>query len=76
MLFFRSEELVNAWCQARGIERRPLVTMPQLWELSVAWYATRLSPEARRPGPEEMRRIFARIGLNDPFWDPQADVFG
>ena len=76
MLFFRSEELVNEWCRARGIKRRPLVTMDQLWRLAVTWYATRLSAEARRPGPDEMRRIFAGIGLNDPFWDPQADVFG
>jgi hypothetical protein len=76
MLFFRSEDLVDAWCQARGIERRPLVTIPQLWELAIAWYSTRLSAEARRPGPDEMRRIFARIGLTDPFWDPQADAFG
>ena len=76
MLFFRSEELVDAWCQTRGIERRPLVTIPQLWGLAVASYSTRLSAEARRPGPDEMRRIFARIGLDDPFWDPQADAFG
>jgi hypothetical protein len=52
------------------------VTIPQLWELAVAWYSTRLSAEARRPGPDEVRRIFARIGLDDPFWDPQADAFG
>lgn len=76
MLFFRSEELVKSWCRSRGIEPRPLVTMAQLWELAVAWYATRLSGEARRPGPDEMRRIFARIGLTEAFWDPQADVFG
>jgi hypothetical protein len=76
MLFFRSEELVKEWCQARGIEPRPLVTIPQLWELAVAWYSTRLSAEARRPGPGEMRQIFARVGLHDRFWDPQADVFG
>ena len=76
MLFFRSEELVKAWCQARGIEQRPLVTMGQLWQLAVTWYATRLSPDARRPGPAEMRRIFAEIGLHDAFWDPQADTFG
>jgi hypothetical protein len=74
MLFFRSEELVQAWCQARGIVPRPLVTIAQLWQLAVEWYATRLSAEARRPGPQEMRRIFARLGLTDPFWDPQADV--
>ena len=76
MLFFRSEELVKAWCQARGIAPRPLVTMMQLWELAVAWYATRISADARRPGPDEMRRIFARVGLLDSFWDPQADGFG
>jgi hypothetical protein len=50
--------------------------MPQLWELAVAWYANRLLPDARRPGPAEMRRTFARIGLEDPFWDPEADAFG
>lgn len=76
MLFFRSEELVKAWCQARAIAPRPLVSMAQLWQLAVAWYATRLSAEARRPGPAEIRQIFARIGLSDPFWDPQADTFG
>jgi hypothetical protein len=76
MLFFRSEDFVKAWCQARGISPRPLVTMTQLWALAVAWYATRLSAEARRPGPAEIREIFARIGLRDSFWDPQADIFG
>ena len=76
MLFFRSEDMVKGWCRARGIKPRPIVTMSQLWQLAVAWYATRLSPEARRPAPDEMRRIFAQIGLDDPFWDPQADVFG
>ena len=75
MLFFRSEDLVNAWCQARGITPRPIVSMEQLWQLAVTWYATRLSPEARRPRPDEMRRIFAQLGLDDPFWDPQADTF-
>jgi hypothetical protein len=75
MLFFRSEELVKAWCRVRGIEPRPLVAMAQLWELATAWYATRLTPEARRPAPNEIRAIFARIGLNDAFWDPQVDTF-
>ena len=76
MLFFRSEDRGKGGCRARGIKPRPIVTMSQLWQLAVAWYATRLSPEARRPAPDEMRRIFAQIGLDDPFWDPQADVFG
>ena len=76
MLFFRSEEMITAWCRDRAIAPRPLVTMPQLWALAVEWYASRLSPDARRPAPAEMRRIFARIGLDHPFWDPEADVFG
>jgi hypothetical protein len=75
MLFFRDEEHVNAWCAANGVPRRPLVTLDQLWQLSVAWYGSRLTPDARRPAPDEMRRIFADIGLEGPFWDPQSDRF-
>jgi len=50
--------------------------MDQLWGLATAWYATRLSPNSRRPQPAEMRAIFARLGLVGDFWDPQADTFG
>jgi hypothetical protein len=76
MLFFRSEERVLDWCTAKGYPLRPLVTIAQLWELAREWYATRLRPDSRRPQPDEMRQIFARIGLTGAFWDPQADVFG
>jgi Alkylmercury lyase len=76
MLFFRSEERVDEWCRARGLTKRPLITLEQLWQLAVAWYSSRLDPGARRPGPDEMRAIFARIGLTGPFWDPQSDHFG
>ena len=55
---------------------RPLVTIPQLWALSEAWYSTRLRPDSRRPQPAEMREIFARVGLAGDFWDPQSDSFG
>ncbi len=66
---------MNAWCAASGVPRRPLVSLAQLWQLSVAWYSTRLTPDARRPGPEEMRRIFEAVGLDGPFWDPASDRF-
>ena len=75
MVFFRSEESLRSWCQARGVTPGPTVSMAQLWALSEQWYATRLTPEARRPPPEEMRRIFAGIGLTGPFWDPEGDPF-
>jgi hypothetical protein len=76
MLFFRSEEMIATWSRDRGITPRPIVSMDQLWQLAVTWYATRLEPISRRPPPAEMRQIFAGIGLSGPFWDPQADTFG
>jgi hypothetical protein len=75
MLFFRSEDAVDEWCETRRLPRRPTATLPQLWQMAEAWYANRLSSEARRPDAEEIRRIFARIGLTDAFWDPRADRF-
>ena len=76
MLFFRSEERILEWCAAGGHPKRPSVTMAQLWGLAIAWYSSRLDPDARRPQPEEMRRIFAELGLTGDFWDPRADSFG
>lgn len=76
MLFFRSEERVREWCEAKGAPVRPLVRLDQLWGLSTAWYGTRLQPTARRPQPAEIREIFARLGLTGEFWDPQSDRFG
>jgi hypothetical protein len=73
MLFFRSEEQVKQWCSGRGIEPGPIVSMRQLWGISVHWFGNRLSPEARRPGPAEVRQIFASVGLLGPFWDPEAN---
>jgi len=75
MLFFRSEDALHRWCAAHGQPRRPTATLPQLWQMAVAWYSNRLSPQARRPDANEIREIFARIGLTDPFWDPQSDRF-
>ena len=70
MLLFRSEETVDSWCEARAIPRRPLITLQQLWQLAVHWYANRLTVESRRPAAAEMVSIFASIGLNGPFWNP------
>ena len=75
MLFFRSEENVNLWCEQQGTPRRPIITLDQLWHLAVTWYGDRLSEESRRPKPEEMVGIFAAIGLEGPFWDPSADLW-
>jgi hypothetical protein len=75
MLFFRSEERARDWCASRNVPLRPLVTMAQLWTLATTWYSTRLGGESRRPQADEMRGIFAGIGLDDEFWDPKSDRF-
>jgi hypothetical protein len=54
---------------------RPLVTMRQLWTLATTWYSTRLQENSRRPQPDEMRAIFASLGLAGEFWDPKSDHF-
>lgn len=76
MLLFRSEETVDAWCAARQLPKRPIVSLGQLWTLSIEWYANRLTPDSRRPKPDEMVGIFARIGLTGSFWDPKSDAWG
>ena len=76
MLLFRSEETVTEWCNARGLPKRPLVSLDQVWVLARDWYANRLTIDSRRPGPDEMVKIFAQIGLVGPFWDPTSDQCG
>jgi len=76
MLFFRSEERVRGWCAAHAYPVRPVVTMDQLWMLATTWYGTRLQENSRRPKPDEMRQVFAGLGLQGNFWDPRADTFG
>jgi hypothetical protein len=72
MLLFRSEETVEAWCAERNLPVRPLVTLDQMWVIAREWYTDRLTADSRRPDAGEMRQIFARIGLTDPFWNPNA----
>jgi hypothetical protein len=50
--------------------------MDQLWKLAATWYSTRLQEDSRRPQPDEMREIFAGLGLGGDFWDPGSDSFG
>jgi hypothetical protein len=75
MLFFRSEENARRWCSAHGHPLRPLVSMDQLWKLATTWYSSRLREDSRRPQPDEMRGIFAALGLAGDFWDPRSDAF-
>ena len=75
MLFFRSEERVSEWCTDGVCEPRPLVTVPQLWQL--ARRLVQHPPGGERPAarPRRDQGHLRGIGLADPFWDPQADRF-
>jgi len=73
MLLFRSEETVRQWCRTNETPQRPILDLDQLWYLATTWYENRLTVESRRPGPDEMVEVFARVGLEGPFWDPKAD---
>jgi len=68
MLFFRSEEMLNAWCAASHLPRREIIPLAKIWELASAWYGDRLArTHSRTRG--EMRAIFSRLGLAGPFWE-------
>jgi len=54
---------------------QPLVTMDQLWTLATTWYSTRLGENSRRPQPDEMRSIFAGLGLVGDFRGSLSDSF-
>jgi Alkylmercury lyase len=68
MLFFRSEEHVDRWCEAKGLPRGALLSIRQLWGLARAWYGDRLSQDWRRKTSEEAEELFEQIGLTGPFW--------
>ena len=48
MLFFRSEELIDQWCQGRGTPRRPSVRLDQLWQMAQADYAAYLKANRKQ----------------------------
>ena len=68
MLFFRSEEHVERWCRARGLEPGAVLTRDQIWELARAWYGSRMEPQWSRRTTEEAQQVFTDLGLTGPFW--------
>ena len=44
-----------------------MINLDQLWQLAVTWYGNRLTVASRRPAPDEMVGIFARLGLEGSF---------
>lgn len=68
MLFFRSEEDVDAWCARTGEPRGETLTLQQVWELSQLWYGDRMDHAFRGRTPEQVQTIFEHMGLTSDFW--------
>lgn len=69
MLLFRSEEHVDRWCKAWGLERGAILSPELTWRLAQAWHsADRREPAWRRRTVEETEGVFRRLGLADNFW--------
>lgn len=68
MLFFRSEEDVNAWKTARAIATGEILSLAQIWELSQKWYGNRLEKDFHGRSLEEAQAIFHEMGFKSLFW--------
>lgn len=68
MLLFRDEGHIERWCRARDLTPGAALTPEQGWQLAVAWYQNKLSPEWRRHTVEEAEAVLASIGLRGAFW--------
>ena len=72
MLFFRSEEHLDRWCAFRGLPRGGTMSPEQCWQLALAWYADKLTPDWRRKTRDESEAALNSIELSEPFWTLRA----
>ncbi len=68
MLLFRSEQDVDAWCQARGRGRGAAFSLQVGWRLAEAWAQNRLHPNWRERDKAEMEALLQSLGLTGDFW--------
>lgn len=65
MLLFRSEEHIDRWSGPRGA----VLSLETTWRLAQAWFGVdRRLVEWRRRTPDEIRELFATLGLTGDFW--------
>jgi hypothetical protein len=69
MLFFRSEEHIDRWCESWRFARGAVMSLDTAWQLARAWYsADRREAEWRRRSVDEVEALFAELGLVGDFW--------
>jgi hypothetical protein len=69
MLFFRSEEHIDRWCESWRLPRGAVFPLAQGWQLARAWYGEdRREPSWRRRTVDEAEAVFASLGFTSEFW--------
>jgi len=69
MLFFRSEEHVDRWCEKWRFARGGMLSLETGWELARAWYGPdRREPAWRRRTVDEAENLFSELGMTGSFW--------
>jgi len=69
MLFFRSEDHIDRWCQSWRSARGGFMSLDTVWKLANAWYGPdRRKPEWRRRTVDEAEQLFRELGLTGAFW--------
>jgi len=70
MLFFRSEEHIDRWCESWHLPRGAVIPLEQGWQLARTWYGEdRRDPSWRRRTLEETEAVFASLGFTSEFWN-------
>lgn len=65
---FRNEAEVIDWCARHAMPRGHVMTIPQLWAFASDWYGSYINQPWRKRSREEIRTLFARHALPEPFW--------
>ena len=68
MVFLRSEEHLERWLKASGLQPGASLTAATLNELARRWWWTRLDPDWRPRTALESQAILEELGLTGDFW--------
>ena len=65
---FQSEDELDAWLLSRGYPRGAAVAPQAVYDLGLAWYATRLDLGFEPATPQAAEAMFMAYGLMGEFW--------
>ncbi len=68
MLFFSSEQEVDAWCDQHQIPKGDVQPISKIWPFAQKWYGNHLDPDWKKWTSEEAQEIFKEFELTHPVW--------